>query len=198
MEDDTVTRRAAPRLLPKDEAASNPRLLAFRRELLAAVARRDTDAILRVADPDVQLDFDSSRGIESLRQQINSDQGDVWQECGRALTLGGRFQDGAFIAPYVSSAWSDTCEPWCSAIIGRAVLLRERPHTNARILARLDYDVVEPVIEGPRVTGWERVRLANGTVGFVSARFVRSPNDYRAWFVSADGRWRLKAFMAGD
>src|SRR5688500_11007344 len=57
--------RSRPRLLPRDEVARDPGFLAFRRQLERAVARRDRAAILRIAEPDINIDFEGY-GIEFL------------------------------------------------------------------------------------------------------------------------------------
>lgn len=42
--------------------------------------------------------------------------------------------------------------------------------------------------------------IANRTskVGYIAARYVRSPIAYRAFFSRKDGRWQMLLFLAGD
>ena len=192
--------RSGPRLLPRDEAASKPDFLAFRRQLQSAVARKDAAAILKIADPAVIVDFGGGEGIEFLEKFINDRGRDFWGEFGRALAMGGTFDaDGGFSTPYVYSAWPDEFDAFdCMAVTARAVQLREKPTTISRALARLDFDIVEWIRDAPESKGWRHVRLASGRTGYVASGFLRSPTDYRAWFIFTQDGWRLRGFVAGD
>ena len=194
-----LSTRSRPRLLPRDEAARRPDLLSFRRQLERAVVRRDRAAILRIAEPDVNIDFEGE-GIEFLKAFIDDAERDFWGEFGLALAMGGTFDGGAsFSTPYVYSAWPDEADSEeCKAVIGTGVRLREQPSAAARVLASLDFDIVERVDSDKNVPGWEQVRLSSGLKGYVASGFIRSPIDYRAWFVLTERGWRLKAFVIGD
>jgi hypothetical protein len=59
----------APRtLLPVDEAVSRPDFFTFRARLAAAVAQRDTAAILEVIHPDIKSSFGGDDGIEDFNR----------------------------------------------------------------------------------------------------------------------------------
>jgi hypothetical protein len=182
--------------VPVDEGARDHAFVAFRRRLQAAVARRDTEAVLRSASPEVLLGFEGERGREQLRSLITNQTFDFWSKFGRVLALGGKFEGDEFVAPYVTSAWDPASD--CSrVIVGHGVRLRAGPNASAAVLATLDYDVVELWVFG-RVGNWEKVRLATGVSGYVSNEFVRSPLDYRAHFRREGGRWQLTVFVGGD
>src|SRR5215208_1023392 len=57
------------KLLPADEAARDPGLFSFHAQLQAAVARRDSDALLAMVDPRIRTSFGDSGGIEAFRSQ---------------------------------------------------------------------------------------------------------------------------------
>jgi hypothetical protein len=191
---------SGPKLLPRDEAASRADLLAFRRQLQIAVARKDAAAILKIADPAVIIDFGGGEGIGFLEKFMNDPSQDFWGEFGRALAMGGTFDNhGDFSTPYVYSAWPDEFDAFdCMAVTARAVQLREKPTTTSRALARLDFDIVEWIRDEPATKEWMHVRLASGLTGYVASRFLRSPTDYRAWFIFTQDGWRLRGFVAGD
>ena len=52
--------------------------------------------------------------------------------------------------------------------------------------------------ERSRVWAVLSLMLALGGPGWIRSRFVRSPIDYRAGFVRRNGRWWLRALVAGD
>lgn len=194
-------RRTKPRLLPVDEAARDPELVEFRQQLMQAVARRDVEAIIQNASEDIVLGFEDEHGQATFRELIAHDPAAFWADLGRILGLGGSFNDGDFIAPYITSTWPDEtgCE-W--AVLGRGVRLRARPDLSAPVVAILDYDLVEGIYyPSPPVTdtdGWTRVRIASGVVGFVSTALLRSPIDQRLRFTKKSGRWQIASFVGGD
>ncbi len=192
-------RQAPPRLLPRDEAASNPEFAQFLKELLAAVARRDAQAVLKVTAADFKMDFGGGDGIDYLRRALESGDDDFWAEFPRAIALGGTFNETGFAAPYVYSVWPDDLDSYeCAAIVGRGVRLRARPDPAAEPMARLEYDIVETLSGVRTVSGWTHVRTAAGVTGYVASEYVRSPVDYRARFSLTGGQWKLAAFIAGD
>ena len=189
--------RPTPRLPFRDEGATRPDFLAFRESLMRAIARKDREAVLRVAHPDISISFDG--GIAALKNLIESPEQDFWGEFGRVLSMGGTFVADGFAAPYVYSTWPDEFDSYgCSAITASAVRLRDRPDSGGAILAQLDFDIVEELHDGPDTPGWTRVRTVTGITGFVASQFVRSPIAYRAGFVLDNGAWRLKWYAAGD
>src|SRR5262245_27996662 len=129
------------RLPPRDEAARKPDFLAFRKRLQLAIARKDSQTILSVTDPNVRLDFGGGAGADLLKQFMKDPGGDFWRELGRALALGGTFDEhGGFWAPYVFSVWPSQLDAFaCLAITARAVPLRAQPSAGGRTLALLDH-----------------------------------------------------------
>jgi hypothetical protein len=60
-------------------------------------------------------------------------------------------------------------------------------------------DIVELVPwKGNQNRYWRRVKTEDGESGYVAARDVRSPIDYRAAFEKVDGRWMMTFFVVGD
>jgi Bacterial SH3 domain len=118
------------------------------------------------------------------------------------LALGGtRHGDTAFYAPYTFRRTpGDGFE--MLAVLGRNVLVRAEPRTASAVIDTLSFEAVARWREGRPgplgSEGWEPVRTRKGRTGWVLARFVRSPIDYRAGFVRRQGRWWLRALVAGD
>ena len=190
-----------PRLKPRDDGFRRPDFATFRRELQDSVARKDEEAILRIVDPGVRVDFGDGGGLDAFKGRMNAAGEHFWEELARVLNLGGRFRTpDAFDAPYVYSDWPDGFDAFeCAAVVGSGVRLRAAPRTGARTVTTLDFAIVKLFPdEGPGAAGWRRVGLATGRTGYVASRYVRSPIDYRALFEFKDGRWWLVAFVAGD
>lgn len=194
---------SGPKLIPVDEATSDPSLVAFRNDLLAAVRRRDADAVVALADPKIRTSFGGGGGAEAFRRALA--QPGVWEDFERLLTQGGKFvgegPGRSFWAPYVYGAWPDAHDAFASlAITGENVPLLESADKNARVIATLSYDIVQRAGDIGRDIGeWHNVKTADGHTGWVEARFVRSPIGYRAGFLeNKDGKWQINALVAGD
>lgn len=194
------------KILPVDQAAQDPDFLAFRDRLLAAVRRRDVDAVVAVATPDIKLSFGGGYGREQFRQNLVADDngagGSYWEELEWALKLGGVF-DGEhgrqFCTPYVSCNGTHQCtdcDPfeYLVAISGRAPVYAAA-NTGASVLAHLSYELVTLIDYGEP---WRQVRLQDGRTGYVTFPDFRSPIGYRTYFEQRDGRWQMRIFIAGD
>ena len=93
---------------PVDQAASQPDFLAFRTQLLDALARRDAQKVLSVVDADIRNSFGGHDGINEFEEIWTLDDPDApfWATMTAVLRLGGTFSaDHAFEAPCVFSAW---------------------------------------------------------------------------------------------
>jgi hypothetical protein len=192
-----------PKLKPVDEATSDPSLVEFRDELLAAVRKRDTDAVVALADPKIRTSFGGGGGAADFRRALK--QPGVWEDFEQLLTQGGSFvgegPGRSFWAPYVYSAWPDAHDAFESlAITGENVPLYESADKNARVIATLSHDIVKRAGDLGRDVGqWQDVKTADGHTGWVEAKFVHSPVGYRAGFLkNKDGKWQINALVAGD
>src|ERR671910_82309 len=72
----------AVRLLPQDEAVRQPEFFSFRAQLLAALARRDTAALMSVVAPEIHNTFGDDNGPVAFRRLWRLDSADspLWQE----------------------------------------------------------------------------------------------------------------------
>lgn len=197
---DTATSTTAPsingpKLQPIDEATNDPSLVAFRQELLAAVKRRDADAVVALADPKIRTSFGGGGGAADFRKALT--QPGVWEDFEQLLSLGGKFQGESFWAPYVYSAWPDSHDAFeFVAVVADNTPLRESASASAPAIATLANDIVERVKEEGT---WVQIKTADGKTGWVEKTSVRSPVGYRAGFLkNKQGRWEINALVAGD
>lgn len=198
-----------PRILPVDEGARVPSFFAFRARLQRTIAERDVASLLTVVDSALKFSFGREAGIGAFeREWFESPERSIWPELGAALALGGRFMgDSLFYAPYTFNAFAPgerppEYDPFEALIaIDDAVPVLAAPEPGADTLAVLSFHLVRhewrsSVAEPP--AGWTAIRLADGALGFVRTRSMRSPLDYRAVFERRDGSWRMTIFIAGD
>ncbi len=192
-----ISEVTGPTLELVDEASADPTLVAYRDELLAAVRRRDADAVVALAHPDIRTSFGGGAGAEDLRRTLA--QPGMWNDLEQLLTLGGTFLDGSnrktFWAPYVYSAWPESHDAFTFvAVIADEVPLLDAPRGKA--VAMLSRHIVQRVAEASGE--WTQIKTHDGRIGFVETKFIRSPVGYRAGFNKEGGRWRMTGLVAGD
>ncbi len=200
---------------PVDEGKLDASFSAFRQKTLEAAKRRDAKYILSIVDAKIQNTFGDNNGIEGFKEMWNlaSPESRFWDEFITVLSNGGAFfkrkgapQRQIFHAPYTFTHFPEDLDPIeYQSIFGNNVNLRSRPEASAPVVASLSYNVVkvdfENSVKDPNKEGeylWLKIETLGGKKGFVSARYVRSPIDYRAIFEKRNGRWKLVVFIAGD
>jgi len=199
------------KVLPVDEGKTDASFSAFREKTLQAARRRDVKYILSILDPNITSSFGGDEGISDFKKfwNINSPKSEFWDEFITVLSNGGTFlkEAGAkkFAAPYTFTGFPDDLDAFeYHAIFGSNVNLRSKPETNAPVAAGLSYNIVkvdfENSVKDKKANEylWLKVETLGGKKGFVNAKYVRSPIDYRAVFEKRNGRWKLVTFVAGD
>ncbi len=194
-------------LQPVDQAARNPEFAAWRKALLDAVRRRDTERVVAQAAPDIKLSFGDAYGRETFRQALTgaeSWQGEAyWRELETVLALGGLFmEDGAFCTPYLSCMdvpGCPDCDPYETVfVVTRDAPARSRPGETAAVVARLSYAVLPLDLDVQSGEDWYPVRLPGGRTAFLSHDHARTAIDYRARIEKTGEGWRITVFLAGD
>jgi hypothetical protein len=128
----------------------------------------------------------------------------IWPILKNVLMMGGAFVDQdrtIFRAPYVWAAW-----PWNSdyyfAVTAESVPLYADSFSTDAPIDTLSYDLLfaghnEVMIGGPS-SRFVNVRTAQGKVGAIERKYVRSPFDAKAEFRYLDGRWQMALFSSFD
>jgi hypothetical protein len=194
--------RGAPlKLPPVDQCSRDPSFKAFHATLKQAVAKRDGAALLKLVAPDVLVSFGGENGRASLAKQweINSAKSELWREFDNILPLGCARVGSARVIPSLAGQFesNDDSDVFELAVVVKAgAQLRKGPAKDSKVLATLAWDVVRPLSnEGETQT---KVRLKDGREGWLWAKDVRAPIDYRATIEKRKGKWMITAFVAGD
>jgi Bacterial SH3 domain len=189
---------------PVDQAIEQPEFFVFRARLQASVARHDAADLTSILDPHIKTTHGpGGEGVKAFLEMWQPQVADspLWGELSLVLALGGSFAtDGdTFEAPYVSSQWPDHLMPFeHAAVLGTSVRVRSQPGVSASVVTTLDFGTVPLDPSASMHSAWWPVRLNDGRSGYVQRRFLRRAVDYRAVFSKREGRWRLRAFIAGD
>ena len=184
-----------------DDGAADPAFSALRDALRAAVARRDTAALLALVSPTARVSFEPGPpgGPDGLREAwfegATPTGTPLWDVLGTALGAGSVEEDGAFTVPFVPALWPSDLDPFGHvAVVGQDVPVRERP--GGAVVALVS-DLVLPT-SAPALGGWQLVRLPDGTDGFVRAERALGPTGYRAVFWDSGDGLRLQSLLGGD
>lgn len=187
-----------------------PSLLRAKAELRDIVTRRDMRALLAHVRAETKLDFGGSEGREGFRAIWDSDadaRQRLWSTLEGILALPGEARQGGseYCAPYVFCMdLPGELDPYEALVVtGEDVAIRGQPSSSGAVLRRVDHVVLNRAEGQPGykpTSGWTRVALADGTTGYVSTRWVRSPIDFRLTLRADDGTgsWWLGFLITGD
>ncbi len=203
-------------LPPVDQAAKDPDLVQYRNRLRAAIAARDTDAVLALACDDIFLSFGGNGGLAEFRQYLTvppemlseeyRDQAGAmregyWRDLENTLARPGYF-DGSneFWMPlYWQIELPEDMDPYTTYFVdGTQVLLRAGPSRSDPVVNRLSHELVTVVDYDPDST-YLKVRTGDGQSGYTHRDYLYSIIGYRAQLTrSGNGQWQLCTFVAGD
>ncbi|HEX6589922.1 MAG TPA: SH3 domain-containing protein [Longimicrobiales bacterium] len=191
---------------PVDEGDADASFARFRAELLRAVERRDSAALVDVLVPEIRLSFGGDAGIASFHEwwRPGDAQSEIWATLEAVLRNGGIFArpeqgDTLFMAPYVYAAWPDFDPFEHVATLTETAVMRAAPADSARAIGVLPHQIVRyRYDEQDAPEDWTPIELPDGTRGWMRSADVYSPVGYRAIFAKQSGRWRMITLIAGD
>ena len=198
------------KLLPADEAMSDPSWLRFKAHLLNALAKRDQKFIIGIVDGKIRNTTDRD-GIAEFRKlwEPHSASSPLWIELPKILFLGGVYvkrEKGLieFCGPYIHYKWPDEAPAKATgAIIAKEVLVKSAPSADAATVLTLAYDLVNVIDwevadeNKDNRQPWVKIQTKAG-VGFVPEEQIRSPLEYRTCFVKSGAGWRMTALEVGE
>jgi len=200
----------------QDEAMQDAGLMAAREALRDAVARRDTGAVVSMACPDIFLSFGGNGGraefrmnltvppemlSEEYRHMADEMRDDYWRELADTLSYPGYFDtDGSFWMPrFWGMELPEEVDPFLAYFSRAGAKLRKKPSKLSKTLAVLDHELIVAEDFDDYEEPWRKVRLGDGTPGYVRAEDLRALIGYRANMVQNEaGTWQLCLFVAGD
>ncbi len=200
---------------PRNECAELPGAAQFLRDLNAAVAERDGDALASLAAEDIKLDFGGGGGIAQLRRRLAEPGGGMWDVLADLTELGcAQNSQGGLTLPWYFEQPLPVADAFAAFIVtGEDVALRSAPTTSAPVIVRLDWAAVELVPGEAAREGFRHVRVVDRPgpaaagdsgprnappVGYVAEASLRSLVAYRLTAASRNGRWRIISLVEGD
>jgi hypothetical protein len=185
---------------PRDECAASPGWKAFRDRLGAAVASKNAAALAALADSNVKLDYGGGAGRAELIRRLRQS-GGLWRDLATILPMGCSVEGGLAALPWFFWRIPNSVDPTTTMLVmGDAVPLRALPKASARIVASLNWPMVELIGKSfDPAAPFARVRTrANGQDGYVETRHLRSLLARRIIAERKDDEWRITAIVAGD
>ena len=199
--DPSITTKPLAAYPPRDECAKLPGFSAFRDAVFAAVANRNGEALVSLADPEVHLDFGGGTGRDELRKRLADPKSGLWQEIATLSSLGCAADGTVATLPAIFSRVPDDVDAALTMLVtGTAVPLRRKPSPAAEAARTFDWALVTLNGKGfDPAARYSEVTASDGTTGFVATAKLRSVLDYRLIAdKSADGEYRITALIAGD
>ena len=187
--------------VPRDECAKFPGFAAFRDAVFAATTKRDGEALVALADPDVNLDFGGGAGRDELRKRLADPKGALWGEIGALAALGCAADGSVATLPAIFSRVPDDVDPGRTMLVtGSEVPLRGKPSPGALEVRKLDWALVTLKGDGfDPAARYAEVVASDGSSGFVATAKLRSLLDYRLVADKSEGgTYRITALIAGD
>jgi hypothetical protein len=168
--------------------------------LEAAVAARDAEGLVALADAAVRLDFGGGAGSEELKKRLADPDLTLWEELDAVLPLGCAADGSIATMPWIFSRMPDGIDPYRGMlVVGDAVPLRRRAAAGAPESQRLGWTIV--TLAGDEFNAKARfaeVIAPGGVHGFVESAKLRSLIGYRVIADHVDGAWKITAFVTGD
>lgn len=189
------------KLPPVDQCSRDASFKAFHSSLKQAVAKRDGAAFMKLVAPDVLVSFGGENGRATFARQweVGSSKSELWKQFDAILPLGCARVESARVIPSLAGQFdsdedADVFE--LAVVVSANAKLRKIAAKDGPAIATLSWDVVRPLSnEGETQT---KVRLKDGREGWLWAKEVRAPIDYRASIEKRKGKWMITAFVAGD
>lgn len=207
------------KLYPKNETLQNKGLSAFEVSLRSIIEENDSTSFFNLLDEDILNGFGGSGGVGEFKQYWNLPEGSekLWVTLTKLLDLGGTINKdpdtGKIVGatwPYTFTRFPDDLDAYNYRVItGSGVALREQPSIDSEIIVRLSYEVLEfdyeltyenevyPFEGEFESVEWIALKYKD-QIGYMSARYVRSPIDYRMSVFKTDMGWRITMLIAGD
>lgn len=186
--------------VPRDECGEIDGAYAFRIALADAVIKRDTDAVVAMADPNIKLSFGDDAGRDGLRETLGAPDGEMWRELEQVLALGCAAQgEAGFAVPWYWAQDLGEIDPYSGLIAMGEDTPVFRDATGSDVIGTLEWEMVE--LDHSLDSGGDMIPviLGDGGTGYVAAGNLRSVIDYRMLVNRGeDGRFYVSAMLAGD
>jgi hypothetical protein len=186
--------------MPVDECGRDKSFAAFRQQLSQVAKRRDFPALLRMTASDVTYEMEDAPGSREgfVRKFRNGRDPKFWTELSTVMRLGCRMADDVAWMGSVPDGLFDRDDPaYYVLVVVPGAALRAQPRSNARIVAKLAWDVVELLDDGSG--SFVHVKLRDGRTGYMRHEHVRDQfADPAASFEKRKGKWLLTRFAPDE
>jgi hypothetical protein len=192
----SVQAPSEPRLSPVDEGRGHASFEPFRERLRTAATKRDGAFVESVLCPEVVVHFGpEGTGVAAFRETWRPQEPAFWETLQKVLRQGAARTDSRFVIPYIAAHWPEALDPVAHvAVIGTAIPLRSAPAGG--VIGTVSDTIVK--VEADDVPGWTQIVSPAGMAGFVPDDTVYTPLEMRIESEEVDGRWCIRALVAGD
>lgn len=193
---------AAPvKVVRVDESGKDKSFAAFKKDLEAAVKKKDAKVMRASLDDKVQAGFGEEGSVNDFLKVLPLEASSIlWNTMGGVLSKGCakvKSETKEFVCPSLFAQVPDDIDWFEHSVLKKDVALREKPAKDAKVLATRSDEIVKGVAKEPGAQ-WVKVETMDGVAGHVLAADVESPTDTRAFFKKTPKGWKLTFLGAGD
>ncbi len=199
------------KILPIDESASDPTLVAFINNLKKIVSNKDTSGLFQSLDTAIIVSYGG--GVYGVKEFSKNwkldkpDKSDVWTNLNKILSMGGTWENDEgkyFCIPYAQSnkAFSkykyDFDWYFTAVCISPKVTVYQDPQTTSSKLATLSYDIVEMDPEFMKADFTKIHTIDKKVQGYVKTTDLIYSADQHLVIKKIDDKWKITAFAPFD
>ncbi len=188
---------AAPVKLPRgDETSKDKTFAAFKKDLEAAVKKKDGAFVRGILDPKAQAGFGSSESAKEFEKELPFTEGSaLWPTLEAVLSKGCARSGREFVCPWLAGKAPEDVDWFTHSVLGKDVMLRATAADEGKVVATRSDEIVKGVATSER---WVKIETAGGVTGHVLATQLDSPVATRAFFKKSAKGWKLTFLGAGD
>lgn len=181
----------------------------FIQNLKMAVYQKDADQLLSMTSDDITYTSGIGQGKVDFSNEYDlvtrPETSKLWAILESILIYGGRLEYAdVYHIPYMYNK-ADEAAGYNAYVIGDGINLRSDSSVSGDIVGQMNFDkilILEKTWETYDIDGidynWVKLRMMNGTEGYMVDKYIYSEDDYHITIDHANGYWEIVSITTGE
>lgn len=181
----------------------------FIKNLKMAVYQKDADQLLSMISDDIVYTTNIGQGKVDFTNEYDlsmaPESSRLWDILEQVLIYGGILEYAdIYHIPYMYGDLT-VSNQYNAFVIGDGINLRSEPSVGGEIVSTMNFDKVlllETTMETYDIEGkpynWVKLRMMNGTEGYMVNKYIYSAENYHITIDHADGFWQIVSITKGE